>query len=69
MPKLDTKCIAAITVGAGVQWHEAYDVAETHGRVIVGGTSAGGSIGAAGGWFMGGGHGAISPRYGLGKYI
>jgi hypothetical protein len=57
----------AMTLGAGVQWHEAYDAVQAQGRVLVGGITSGGSIGAAGGWLMGGGHSAIAPRYGLGK--
>ncbi|KAL0579405.1 hypothetical protein V5O48_002576 [Marasmius crinis-equi] len=55
-----------LTLGAGVQWHEAYDAAEQHGRFVVGGISVGGSVGAAGGWVLGGGHSAWSPSYGLG---
>ena len=54
------------TFGAGVQWFEAYDAAQQHNRVIVGGISEGGSVGAAGGWMAGGGHSAIAPNYGLG---
>lgn len=49
-----------------MQWHEAYDAADAAGRVLVGGVSAGGSVGAAGGWMQGGGHSALSPTYGLG---
>ncbi|CAL1695780.1 unnamed protein product [Somion occarium] len=56
----------AITLGAGVQWHEAYDAANGANRTLVGGLSAGGSVGAAGGWLLGGGHSALSPTYGLG---
>ncbi|KAK7060233.1 hypothetical protein VNI00_000998 [Paramarasmius palmivorus] len=56
----------ALTLEAGVQWQEAYDAAEQNGRVIVGGISAGGSVGAAGGWVLGGGHSALAPTYGLG---
>ena len=56
----------AITLGAGVQWHEAYDAVESQGRALVGGISAGGSVGAAGGWVLGGGHSALAPSYGLG---
>ena len=52
------------TFGAGVQWIEAYDAARQQNRVIVGGSSR--SVGAAGGWFAGGGYSAISPNYGLG---
>ncbi|EEB95858.1 hypothetical protein MPER_05108, partial [Moniliophthora perniciosa FA553] len=56
----------ALTLEAGVQWHEAYDAAEQNDRVVVGGLSAGGSVGAAGGWILGGGHSALAPSYGLG---
>ncbi|TFK94016.1 FAD-binding domain-containing protein [Polyporus arcularius HHB13444] len=56
----------AITLGAGVQWHEAYAAANASGLVLVGGASAGGSVGAAGGWLQGGGHSALSPSFGLG---
>lgn len=37
--------------------------------MIVGGISAGGSVGAAGGWLLGGGHSALSPTYGLSVYV
>ena len=56
---------SAVTFGAGVQWHEAYDSANQQGRFIVGGLSAGASIGAAGGWVTGGGHSAFSPKFGF----
>jgi len=49
-----TDLLAAITLGAGVQWHEAYDAVQARGRVLVGGASAGGSVGSAGGWLLGG---------------
>jgi hypothetical protein len=54
-------------LGAGVQWHEAYAAADSKNRLLVGGFSAGGSVGSAGGWVSGGGHSALSPQYGLGK--
>jgi hypothetical protein len=54
----------ALTVDAGVQWYEAYDAAQLANRTIVGGAC--GTVGAAGGWVMGGGHSALSPRHGLG---
>jgi len=57
---------SVFTFGAGVQWFEAYEAAKQHNRVIVGGISERGSIGAAGGWLAGGGHSAIAPNYGLG---
>ncbi|KIJ13654.1 hypothetical protein PAXINDRAFT_13610 [Paxillus involutus ATCC 200175] len=56
---------AAVTLGAGVQWHEAHDAVNQYGRMMVGGASVGGSVGAAGGWLAGGGHSALSPTYGL----
>ncbi|KAH7909424.1 hypothetical protein BJ138DRAFT_1155354 [Hygrophoropsis aurantiaca] len=56
----------AITLGAGVQWYEAYEAVQAKGRVVVGGASVGGSVGAAGGWVLGGGHSSLSPTYGLG---
>ena len=59
--------ISAVTLGAGVQWSEAFDFIEKHGRLVVGGAVA--SVGAAGGWVMGGGHSALSPTFGLGTVI
>ncbi|KAH7914858.1 hypothetical protein BJ138DRAFT_1143106 [Hygrophoropsis aurantiaca] len=56
----------ALTVTAGVQWYEAYDAIQAQGRMMVGGVSVGGSVGASGGWVLGGGHSALSPTYGLG---
>ncbi|RDB23754.1 hypothetical protein Hypma_009405 [Hypsizygus marmoreus] len=56
----------ALTLGAGVQWYDAYDAAQANGRFILGGLSAGASVGAAGGWVLGGGHSALSARHGLG---
>jgi hypothetical protein len=53
-------------LGAGVQWHEGYDEIQAYGRLVVGGHSIGGSVGAAGGWILGGGHSALSPAFGLG---
>ncbi|KAJ3569435.1 hypothetical protein NP233_g5042 [Leucocoprinus birnbaumii] len=60
------EAVAAFTVGAGVQWSEAYEAAREQQRFIVGGLSSDMSNGAAGGWIMGGGHSAFSPTYGLG---
>ena len=56
-----------MTLEAGVQWHEAYDAATAANRTIVGGISQGGSVGAAGGWLLGGGHSPLSPSFGLGE--
>lgn len=57
-----------MTLGAGVQWHEAYDAIHAQGRDLVGGASAGGSVGATGGWVLGGGHSALAPAHGLGRF-
>jgi hypothetical protein len=38
--------------------------ADEHGVIVVGGSSY--SVGAAGGWILGGGHSSLSPQYGLG---
>ncbi|KAF8547408.1 FAD-binding domain-containing protein [Imleria badia] len=56
----------AVTLGAGVQWHEAYAALNNYGRLMVGGSSVGGSVGSSGGWLAGGGHSALSPTHGLG---
>ncbi|KAM5530100.1 hypothetical protein V8D89_016241 [Ganoderma adspersum] len=56
----------AITLESGVQWHEAYAASSAANRTLVGGVSLGGSVGAAGGWLLGGGHSTLSPSYGLG---
>ena len=65
---VDSLC-EAITLEAGVQWHEAYDAVTAANRVLVGGASVGGSVGAAGGWLLGGGHSALTPTYGLGTQL
>jgi len=56
--------IAVFTLAAGVQWFEVYEAARQYNREIVGASRL--SVGAAGGWLAGGGHGGISPAYGLG---
>jgi hypothetical protein len=43
------------------------DFAQKHGRTVVGGSA--GSVGAAGGWMMGGGHSALSSMFGLGTVV
>ena len=65
----DFKISVGITVGAGVLWNDAYKAVQKHGRVLVGGLSADGTVGAAGGWLLGGGHGIISPLHGLGMLL
>ncbi|KAJ5301740.1 hypothetical protein N7508_006603 [Penicillium antarcticum] len=53
----------AAKFGAGVQGTEAYRAAEAQGLEIVSGECA--SVGIAGGYSQGGGHSALSSRYGL----
>ncbi|KAL3455908.1 hypothetical protein BJX64DRAFT_271512 [Aspergillus heterothallicus] len=53
----------AITIGAGVQGVEAYEAADRAGYQVVGGECP--SVGLAGGYTQGGGHSALSSRYGL----
>ncbi|TFK34792.1 hypothetical protein BDQ12DRAFT_612887 [Crucibulum laeve] len=59
-----SKTNSAVTVGAGIQWGEAYEFAEAHNITLVGGCDR--SVGVAGGWLQGGGHGALSNTMGLG---
>ncbi|GKZ34192.1 hypothetical protein AbraIFM66950_004376 [Aspergillus brasiliensis] len=53
----------AVRLGAGVQGFEAYEFADAHGYQIVGGECS--SVGIAGGYSQGGGHSALSSRYGM----
>ncbi|KAI1371219.1 putative alcohol oxidase [Hypoxylon crocopeplum] len=54
----------ALKVSAGTQLQEAYQAAYNNGLVVVGGTSP--SVGYAGGYAQGGGHGYLASRYGFG---
>ncbi|KAL4953929.1 hypothetical protein BDW69DRAFT_205502 [Aspergillus filifer] len=54
----------ALKMGAGVQGFEAYSVADENGYQVVGGECP--TVGIAGGYTQGGGHSALSSRYGLG---
>lgn len=54
----------AIKMGAGVQGFEALAAADKHGLQVVSGECP--SVGIAGGYTQGGGHSALSGRYGLG---
>ncbi|KAI9929525.1 hypothetical protein ASPWEDRAFT_41262 [Aspergillus wentii DTO 134E9] len=54
----------AITVGAGVNFDEAYQFADQHNVTILGGYSS--TVGVSGGWVQMGGHSVLSPVYGLG---
>ncbi|KAH6651605.1 isoamyl alcohol oxidase [Truncatella angustata] len=53
----------AIRLGAGVQVEEAYVAARAHGFIVVGGDCA--TVGVVGGYIQGGGHSALSSKYGL----
>ncbi|KAF5361121.1 hypothetical protein D9758_009078 [Tetrapyrgos nigripes] len=53
-----------VTLGAGVQWFEAYAFAEANNITLVGGSDR--SVGASGGWLQGGGHSMLSNTMGLG---
>jgi FAD/FMN-containing dehydrogenase len=61
-----TKGVPAMTMGAGVDWMQAYNAAEAINRTIAGGLAPVGTVGAAGGWQLGTGHSLVSPFYGLG---
>ncbi|KAH8883253.1 isoamyl alcohol oxidase [Thozetella sp. PMI_491] len=56
--------VQAITTGAGVNFGEAYAFADANNVTILGGYSS--TVGASGGWALGGGHSILSPVYGLG---
>ena len=51
-------------LGAGVQVWDAYKAVHTRGLVMVAGDCA--TVGAAGGYTQGGGHSALSSKFGLG---
>lgn len=54
----------ALQVSAGIQLIEAYQTAYENGLVVVGGTCP--SVGYAGGYTQGGGHGYLASRFGFG---
>ncbi|KAG8919912.1 hypothetical protein FRC02_001291 [Tulasnella sp. 418] len=54
----------AVTVHAGEQWIDVYKAAHDKHVVVVGGAAR--SVGAAGGWPLGGGHSPLGPKYGMG---
>ncbi|TPX15357.1 uncharacterized protein E0L32_004634 [Thyridium curvatum] len=58
------KPVQAITTGAGVNFDQAYAFADEHNVTLLGGYSS--TVGASGGWVMGGGHSVLSTVYGLG---
>ncbi|TGO34211.1 hypothetical protein BHYA_0207g00090 [Botrytis hyacinthi] len=53
----------AVRVGAGVQFFEAYKIAAENGLRVVGGFLP--TVGMAGGYVQGGGHGPLGATYGL----
>lgn len=55
--------IPALVVGSGTQVHELYASAEKAGVVVTRGSTS--SVGVAGGFSLGGGHGPLSPLHGL----
>ncbi|KAJ3048152.1 hypothetical protein HK097_010820 [Rhizophlyctis rosea] len=52
-----------VTVGAGSRWGEVYEATNARGKLVVGGFAA--TVGASGGYVLGGGHSALSPQLGL----
>ncbi|KAF9553219.1 FAD-binding domain-containing protein [Agrocybe pediades] len=56
----------AVTLGAGVSWSTAYSQTHAHNRSIPGGMAPFGTVGAAGGWLLGGGHSPLSRYFGYG---
>ncbi|KAJ7186129.1 FAD-binding domain-containing protein [Mycena filopes] len=54
----------AVTTGAGVTLEQVFQFADEHDSTFVGGYAQ--TIGASGGWLMGGGHSVLSPTLGLG---
>ncbi|PVF95630.1 FAD-binding domain-containing protein [Serendipita vermifera] len=55
---------SVVHIAAGEMWYRVYQKASEHGVVVVGGGCY--TVGAAGGWVLGGGHSSLSPQYGLG---
>ena len=58
------KGIPVITAGAGTIWLQAYQLAAKHNRLILGGGCT--TVGAAGGFTLGGGFGNASKKFGTG---
>ena len=55
----------AVRIGAGIEVQELYDAASAAGVRATAGSCP--TVGAAGGWFPGGGHGPLMGAYGLGS--
>ncbi|KAG8770828.1 hypothetical protein FRC12_004022 [Ceratobasidium sp. 428] len=56
--------VPALTYGAGQDMDSLFLFAETNNITFIGGSAK--TVGAAGGWLMGGGHSVLSNTYGLG---
>lgn len=54
----------AIKIGAGIESIEAFEFASSHNLMVVGGNCP--TVGLAGGFSQGGGHGHLASKYGLG---
>ncbi|KAJ7202683.1 FAD-binding domain-containing protein [Mycena haematopus] len=63
-PTLCSTSYRAITVGAGVTFEQVYKFADDNDSMFIGGYAQ--TIGASGGWMMGGGHSILTPTFGLG---
>ena len=59
----DVESVRAMQALGGDQWVDVYREADRQKVNVVGGNSQ--SVGAAGGYSLGGGHGSMSPAYGL----
>ncbi|KAJ3392291.1 hypothetical protein HDU84_004556 [Entophlyctis sp. JEL0112] len=53
----------SVTIGAGVQANEAYDLAAANNHMFIGGHYP--SVGVGGGFVLGGGHGPLAPAKGF----
>ncbi len=56
---------AAARVGAGLEAWELYSYMDKYNMTIV--VPGGSTVGAYGGWFLGGGHSVLTSTYGLGS--
>ncbi|KAI9368655.1 hypothetical protein BJX61DRAFT_550263 [Aspergillus egyptiacus] len=55
--------LPAVTLQAGEQWFDVYQAAAKQGVLVVGGSAR--TVGAAGGYVLGGGHSPFAHHYGL----
>ncbi|KAE8371861.1 hypothetical protein BDV26DRAFT_298399 [Aspergillus bertholletiae] len=59
----DAHGMPAVTLQAGEQWFDVYQAAAKQGVLVVGGSAR--TVGAAGGYLLGGGHSPFAHYYGL----